>query len=357
MSRKSPTPSANDAWHFLDEFRDLVARSSNAVMAARRAEHHATGASGSESTRARWAAATLWARAATDETALARSLHESGRGLDSLQTYLYATQYALSSGDPMRARGLLDELDRLPVPGRPEMPDSWKRDREMLERSTREASDAWHAFQVKGHELRKSGGGAGDQRIELETAIARDFPGSGHCFYHLAVLHHERGDAAQALEMIRHACAFLPTDPRVAILAGHLLLDAGYAAESLGILHRQLREVPEHPLHRIPLALALARHWERAPADRSLLTQVLRLLPAEASLSAFSPKTRTVAGLLRCAALWNTGRREEADELREWLRRIADTESYVPEFLDNPVESWDLADLLRSTERSLPEAA
>lgn len=355
MSDQAPDTRDNDRWHFQDPFRPLVAASSNAVLAARQAEQRASSLNDPQRQSERWAAAVLWSHAARDEVRLARALYQSGRWPDAIQTYLYATQYALSSGDPMQAQGLLLEVERLP--GRPLLTEAWAEDERTVREAVSKAAARWHELQVAGHELRRQGHSGADPRIALEMTIAREFPASGHCFYHLAMLHHTANVGARALEMSRYALAFLPDDPRVAILAGHLLLDAGQITESLGVLQRQVRELPGHPSVRVSLALALLRHWDRSRADRGLLVTVLRILPGDELLTAFAPQTRMYAGLLRCVALWHSGRQDEAEDERERLRLSAETENYVPEFLDNPVETWSLVNLVQTSEQELRRAA
>ncbi|MBI4863625.1 MAG: hypothetical protein HY815_25705 [Candidatus Riflebacteria bacterium] len=235
--------------------------------------------------------------------------------------------------------------------------DLWRDDYRALSAAVHSDQLRYQEYLRKGHELAISGVPALDTRENLLLAISREFPGSGRCFFDLSVLYQQRGDVESALKFARYSRRFLPGDSNSAVMEAHLLIDSRMYSEAAGVLRGCLALMPDHPSIRAALALALARLWEARRGEQALLDQVLELCPAHMPPHVFGGPARVVVSLLRCFALHHLGRVGEAEALRIRLLRWCDFETYVPELIEYPVESWSLETLFTTVRRALPRAA
>jgi Flp pilus assembly protein TadD/mono/diheme cytochrome c family protein len=162
--------------------------------------------------------------------------------------------------------------------------------------------------------------GAEDRRMELQEAIMRHrldkYPGDFSAHFNLGALQLARGNAAEAMPLLRSAVEARPDQPVALNTLGAALLTTGNASEAVGTFERALRSNPRYTNARYNLANALAegRQWAVAAAQ---FRQVLDESPDDAGAR------RHLGELLR---LWgddltSAGRLEDAaSRYRESLR-------------------------------------
>jgi Flp pilus assembly protein TadD/mono/diheme cytochrome c family protein len=127
--------------------------------------------------------------------------------------------------------------------------------------------------------------GAEDRRMELQEAIMRHrldkYPGDFSAHFNLGALQLARGNAAEAMALLRSAVEARPDQPVALNTLGAALLTTGNASEAVGTFERALRSNPRYTNARYNLANALAegRQWEQAAAQ---FRQVLDESPDDA---------------------------------------------------------------------------
>jgi tetratricopeptide (TPR) repeat protein len=127
--------------------------------------------------------------------------------------------------------------------------------------------------------------GTEDRRMELQEAIMRHrldkYPGDFSAHFNLGALQLARGNAAEAMPLLRSAVEARPDQPVALNTLGAALLTTGNASEAVGTFERALRSNPRYTNARYNLANALAegRQWEQAAAQ---FRQVLDASPDDA---------------------------------------------------------------------------
>lgn len=331
-----------DRWHYLPEFRELVARASRAVVRARATDPILLEGGPSSNPTRRWEAALDWADAASAEEQLRERLLSTDRIPDALMSLLHAAQYRIWSGDPFAASRLLEFTDE---PATSAMPARWHVDREYLLASSRESRKKYVELVARAREAEASA--LSDVMLEM----AMQYPALGHPLYALFLLHYAQRQLEAAHDVIRVARRFDAQDVRYRLLESTVLFDMGRVDSSLELMRECLQFSPDSAIVRVMLANVLVGRWLTTPGNTRLMEEARELLALGAATQTAGMSLKVRAGLLRCFVLHHIGNVAEAESTRITLWSTCSARGYIPELLERPVADWDanhLLDLTRS---------